>query len=177
MQLFKKQKNFSELFFAFLKSTLTFEHFEKKLLLITYIFPQFQTLKYMVRQMCQKSHFRKPFNKQNGKQSQTLLKASRQQLCDICWSLLKILSRKKFPLLICKILRLFLNIFTAADTYSLVNRNNLMQPIQMQLSKKQKISELISSFWKSRLTFQHFEKKYDPHSWCIFAIPDCEKRV
>ena len=40
-----------------------------------------------------------------------------------------------------------------------------MQPIQMQLSKKQKtFSELISSFWKSRLTFQHFEKKYDRHS-------------
>ena len=30
MQFFKKQKSFSELFSAFLKSTLTFEHFEKK---------------------------------------------------------------------------------------------------------------------------------------------------
>ena len=35
----------------------------------------------------------------------------------------------------------------------------------MQLSKKQKtFSELISSFWKYRLTFEHFQKKYDPHS-------------
>ena len=177
MQFFKKQKSFSELFSAFLKSTLTFEHFEKQLPLIAYIFPQFQTLKYMVRQICQKSHIRKPFNKQHGKQSQTLLKASRQQLCHIYWSLLKKLGWKKFPLVICKILRLFLNTFTADDKCSLVNRDNLMQPIQMQLSKKQKtFSELISSFWKSRLTFQHFEKKYDRHSWCISAIPDCEKR-
>ena len=41
----------------------------------------------------------------------------------------------------------------------------LMQSIQMQLSQKQKtFSELFSSFLKSRLNFEHFEKNNDQHS-------------
>ena len=40
-----------------------------------------------------------------------------------------------------------------------------MQSIQMQLSQKQKIfSELFSSFFKLRLTFEQFEKNNDQHS-------------
>ena len=46
---------------------------------------------------------------------------------------------KVSPLLvICKSLRLFVNFMTADDKYSLLNRDNLIQHIQMQLSKKQK---------------------------------------
>ena len=46
---------------------------------------------------------------------------------------------KVSPLLvICKFLRLFVNFMTADDKYSLLNRDNLIQHIQMQLSKKQK---------------------------------------
>ena len=40
-------------------------------------------------------------------------------------------------LVICKVLVLTLNTFTADDEYSLVNRDNLTQPIQIPLSKKQ----------------------------------------
>ena len=39
---------------------------------------------------------------------------------------------------ICKILGLFVNILTADDNCSVLNRFNLTQPIQMQLSNKQK---------------------------------------
>ena len=50
-----------------------------------------------------------------------------------------------------------------------------MQPIQMQLSKKQKtFSEVFSAFLKSRLNFEHFRKKDDPHSLCISEIADCQ---
>ena len=35
-------------------------------------------------------------------------------------------------------LRLFVHTFTAYDKYSLLNRDNLKQPIQMQLSQKEK---------------------------------------
>ena len=35
-------------------------------------------------------------------------------------------------------LRLFVNTLTANEKYCLLNRDNLMQPIQMQLSQKQK---------------------------------------
>ena len=40
--------------------------------------------------------------------------------------------------MICIILGLFVNIMTAYDKYSVLNRDNLTQPIQMQLSQKQK---------------------------------------
>ena len=37
-----------------------------------------------------------------------------------------------------KILRLFVNALTADDKHFLLNRDNLSQPIEMQLSEKQK---------------------------------------
>ena len=49
--------------------------------------------------------------------------------------------------------------------YSVLNRDNLAQPIQMQLSRKQKtFSEFFSAFLKSSLNFEHFQKKDDSHS-------------
>ena len=41
-------------------------------------------------------------------------------------------------MVILKILTLFVNTFTADDKYSLLNRDNLTQPIQMHLYGKQK---------------------------------------
>ena len=54
---------------------------------------------------------------------------------------------------------------TADDKYSLLNRDNLAQPIPTQFSQKQKaFAEFFLAFSKSTLTFEHFQKKYDPHS-------------
>ena len=44
-----KQKTFSESFSAFLKSTLTFEDFRKKMILIADIFPKFPSPKKVIR--------------------------------------------------------------------------------------------------------------------------------
>ena len=75
------------------------------------------------------------------------------------------MSLKKLFLMIFKILRLFVKPFTADDSYSLPNIDNLAQPIQTQLSQKQKnISEFFSSVLKFALEFEHFQKKDDPHS-------------
>ena len=52
-----------------------------------------------------------------------------------------------------------------------------MQPIQMQLSQKQKsFSEFFSQRLKSSLNFEHFRKKDDPHASCISEITDSGKR-
>ena len=68
-------------------------------------------------------------------------------------------------LVIHEILRLFVNIFTADEKHYLLNRDNLTQPIQMQLSQKQKtFSEFFFAFLKSILNFKHLPKKDDPHS-------------
>ena len=64
----------------------------------------------------------------------------------------------------CKILRMFVNILTSDDKCFLLNRDNLRQPIQMQLSQKQKIfSQFVAAILKSRLNFEHFLKKDDRH--------------
>ena len=42
MHLSQKQKIFSQFFFAFFKSALYFEHFQKKMTLIAYVFPKFK---------------------------------------------------------------------------------------------------------------------------------------
>ena len=79
-------------------------------------------------------------------------------------------------LVLCKILRLFVNTLTADDKYSLLNRDNLTQAIQTLLSQKQKaFSQFFSSFLKSTLNFEHFQKKDDPHSRCISEITVSEK--
>ena len=78
--------------------------------------------------------------------------------------MLRKLSYKKSLLVICKISRLFPNTLTGDGKYSLFNRDNLMQPIQMQVARKEKaFSEFLSPFLKSSLNFEHFFKKGDPH--------------
>ena len=65
---------------------------------------------------------------------------------------------------------------TDNDKYSLLYKDNLSQPIQTLLSQKQKtFSEFFSAFPKSTLNFEHFQKKYDPHSQCISQIAVSEK--
>ena len=44
-----KQKTFSEFFSAFLKSTLNFEHFRKKIKLIADVFPKLPSAKKVIR--------------------------------------------------------------------------------------------------------------------------------
>ena len=63
------------------------------------------------------------------------------------------------------------------DKCSLPNRDNLMQPIHMQLSEKLKtFSGFFSAFSRSKLNFGHFPKKDDPYSLFIFEATACEKR-
>ena len=65
---------------------------------------------------------------------------------------------------------------SAVDKFSLPNRNNLMTPIHMQLSKKLKtFSQFFLAFSKSRLNFEHFQKKDDAHSLFISEATACEK--
>ena len=79
-------------------------------------------------------------------------------------------------LVLCKILRLFANTLIDDDKYSLLYRDNLKQPFQILLSQKQKtFSQLFFAFLKSKLNFEHFQQKDDPHSRCISQITVSEK--
>ena len=145
--------------------------------LIADLFPKLRTQKNLVRSEPKKSSFKGSFGKQHGKCAQTLLKCRGQQLYHIYWSVSRQLTCKKSLLVTCKISRLFPNTLSADGKYSLLNRDNLTQPIQMQLSRKQKtFSEFFSAFLKSSLNFEHFLKKDDPHCWCISEITDPKNR-
>ena len=65
----------------------------------------------------------------------------------------------------------------AVDKCFLRKRDNLMQPIHMQLSRKLKtFSGYFSAFSKSTVYFEHFQKKDDAHSLFISEATACEKR-
>ena len=68
-----------------------------------------------------------------------------------------------------KIVTLFLNTLTHDEKHYLLNRDNLTQLIQIQLSQKQKAFFLFFflQFLKSILNFKHLPTKDNPRSSCI----------
>ena len=72
---------------------------------------------------------------------------------------------------------MFVNTLTADDQYSLLNRDNLTQPIRTQLFQKQKaFSRFFLTFLRFTLNFEHLQKKDDVHSGSISEITHSEKR-
>ena len=62
--------------------------------------------------------------------------------------------------LTCQILGLLVNTLAADEKNPVLNKDNLMIPIQTQLSQKQKtFSEFIAPFLKCTINFKYFEKK------------------
>ena len=72
-QLSQKQQTFPKFFLTFSKSTLNFEHFQKKMTLLADLFLKLRTPEKGVRYMSKKSRFKGPFDRQHGKRVQTLL--------------------------------------------------------------------------------------------------------
>ena len=102
--------------------------------------------------------FRGLFDKEDGKGDQRMLKYEGHQLYHIYSSLWRQLSWKNYLFVIFKILRMFVNIMTADDKCFLLNRDNLRQPVYIQVSGKEKtISQSFSLLLKSRLNI--FQKK------------------
>ena len=106
------------------------------MVLIADVFANLCTTKNVAREMSKTCPFTVPSNKQHGKRTQTLLKSERRPLYHIYRSLGRHLSLEKSLLVIFKILRLFVMTFTADGKGSLLNRDNLTEPIEMQLPKK-----------------------------------------
>ena len=75
-------------------------------------------------------------------------------------------------------LRLFVNTLTVTEKYYPFNRDNLTEPIQMQLSQKQKtFFQIFFTFLKSILNFKHLKKK-DAFAADVFPeIPSSKNMV
>ena len=85
---------------------------------------------------------------------------------------------EEISLINCQIFGLLVNTLATDEKYPVLNRQNLTILIQMELSKKQiTSSQFFASFLKSKLNFENFEKKDDPHSFCISEITDSENVV
>ena len=73
MYLSQKQTIFCQFFAAFFESALNFEHFQKKMTLRAYVFPELPTTKNVLRQMSKSSRFREPVNRRHGKWAEALI--------------------------------------------------------------------------------------------------------
>ena len=73
MHLPQKQKIFSQFFPAFFKSALNFEHFQKKMTLIAYVFSKLTTTKNVLRQMSKISRLGEPLDQRHGKRAEALI--------------------------------------------------------------------------------------------------------
>ena len=73
---------------------------------------------------------------------------------------------------------LIVNTLVVNEKHPFINRDNLTIPIQMQLSQRQEtFSQFFSTFIKSPLSFEYFEKRNDPQRFCISDITDFENAV
>ena len=78
--------------------------------------------------------------------------------------------------MLCKILRLFVNILAADDKYSFLNRENLTKPIEILLSQRQKnFFSIFISIFEIYIKFLTFKKEIDPQIRYVSEITDSEK--
>ena len=159
--IYRRNEEYFLKFFSYFPNLESISNiFKKKMTLIADVFLNLRTPKYVVREMFKKSCFRGPFDKWHGKRAETLLKSNWQHLYYIYWSLWRILELKKSLWLICKVLGLLVNPLIADDKDSLLNRGNLLQHFQMDLSQERKIfSELSFHFLDLESIFNIFKKK------------------
>ena len=75
MHLSQKQKIFSYFFSAFFESALIYEHFQKKMTLIAYVFPKLPTTKDVLRQKSKRSCLRGPLDIRHGKRAEALIQS------------------------------------------------------------------------------------------------------
>ena len=77
-----------------------------------------------------------------------------------------------------KFLRLFVKTLTDDEKYFLLYRDNLMQPIQILLSQKEKtFFEFFSAFLKSTLNFKNFQKKLTLTADVFPKLPSAKKVI
>ena len=73
--IYLKKKIFPQFFSSFFKSALNFEHFQKKMTLIAYVFPKLPTTENVLRQMSKSSRFREPVDRRHGKWAEALIQS------------------------------------------------------------------------------------------------------
>ena len=163
MQLSEKRKYFMNFFLNFPNLDSVLNIFKTNMMLLADVYLKLRTPEKVVRQMSKESHSRGLFNNQHCRLAETQLKSKRKHLYHNYWTLWAQFSCKKSLWVICNILGLFVNPLSADDKYSLVNRDNLFQNLERQLSREREtFCPFFVAFSKYRLNFEHFQKKSWP---------------
>ena len=179
MQLSQKQKLFSEFFATFLKSTINFKYFEKRIWSLSILyFPN-----YGLRKRGEINVLKIPVSEDPSRSNMVNVPKHCSNLHHSCffhihWPLPSQLSWKTSLLLTCQILGLLVSTLAADEMYLLLNRDNMTISIQMQLSQKKiTFSQFFPAFLKFRLNFKYSQTKYIPLRFCISGITDFENVV
>ena len=163
MQLSKKNKLFLNFLLNFWNLFQILNILKKNMTLIDYVFPNLQTAKDLLRAMSKNRRFRTHFDSQCVKGFQTYVKSAWQHFHHTFSSLRAKLTWKMSLIVISEIVGLFVKTLTADDEYSLRSSGILLQPIQMQLSKKQvNFFKFFTQFLRSTSIYEHFQIKRWP---------------
>ena len=101
------------------------------------------------------------------------LKNCTTSLPSYCFITLAKIELENIRLSVTGILGVFVNTSTAKDKYSLGNRKNSLQPIQLILFQKQKyFSQFFATYLKSKSNVEHFQKKNYHHRLYILESTD-----
>ena len=120
------EKYFQNFFLYFLNLDSVLNISKKNIQLLVDLFLNLRTAKKVVRQMSKKCRFRRLFDNQHCRPTDTQLKSKQKHIYHIYWSVWRQFSWKKSLLMIWKILGLFVNTLTADHKYSFLNRSNLL---------------------------------------------------
>ena len=75
MHLSQKQNIFSQFFPAFLEFALNLDHFQRKMILIAYVFPKLLTTKDVLRSMFKNFRLRGSLERQHGRWAENLIQS------------------------------------------------------------------------------------------------------
>ena len=106
----------------------------KRTIVIANVFPKLHTVKILVRPLSKKRRFRTGSDSQHVEASAIFRKAPREHFYHVFPSLSGKLIRKMSPPVLREILGVFVNILTPVGKYPVQDSENLLLPIQMELS-------------------------------------------
>ena len=113
----------------------------------------------MLRPLSKKHRFRTTFDSQHVQGFQALVKSSWEHFYLIFWSLSGKRIWKMSLLVICEILKAFVNTLTVDGNYPFQNYENFPLPIQMQLSNEKLFVNCLFHFWNLHQILNILKKK------------------
>ena len=139
--------------------------FKKNKIVIANVFPKLATVQGLDTPLTIQQRLKTFFDSQHVKRFQTLVKSSWNDFYHIFLALWAKMTRKISAWLKFAIIGLFINTWFDDYKFPVPVCENLLFPIQIQLSPKQKaFSWFFIPFMEYRSKFEHFQKKEDRHS-------------